>query len=96
MHAIVNALQARVLLNWPAPPQGHNEHDAVSDAIKSICFYNHYAQNLQNNPQALQQAQGALAATQAEPSFARRHPTFEGVCMGNRKTCSCGAVFMSS
>ncbi len=27
------------------------------------------------------------------PSFAKLNPTHEGVCMGNRKTCTCGAVF---
>lgn len=34
-----------------------------------------------------------LLATQPEPSFARKNPSFEGVCMGNRKTCTCGAPF---
>ena len=29
------------------------------------------------------------------PSFAKRNPSFEGVCMGNRKTCTCGAAFFS-
>ena len=37
--------------------------------------------------------QQALLATQPEPSFARKNPSFEGVCMGNRKTCTCGAPF---
>ena len=38
--------------------------------------------------------QEKLLAIPPEPSFAKRFPTFEGVCMGNRKTCRCGAPFL--
>ncbi len=37
--------------------------------------------------------QEALLAAKVEPSFAKRNPEFEGVCMGNRKNCVCGAPF---
>lgn len=89
-------MQARVLLSWPAPQPGQNEHDAVTDAVKSICLYNHYTANLQHDAAAMEAARAALLAAPVEPSFARRNPAFEGVCMGNRKTCSCGAPFLSS
>ena len=36
-----------------------------------------------------------LLAVPPEPSFAKRFPSFEGVCQGNRRTCSCGAPFFS-
>ncbi len=38
--------------------------------------------------------QEALLAAEPTESFAKRNPTFEGVCMGNRKTCRCGAPFL--
>lgn len=38
--------------------------------------------------------QELLLSSAPAPSFARRHPTFEGVCMGNRKSCTCGAPFL--
>jgi RNA exonuclease 4 len=41
----------------------------------------------------MQRAQELLLNTQPEPSFARKNPSFDGVCMGNRKTCTCGGPF---
>ena len=38
--------------------------------------------------------QEALLAAEPEPSFAKRNPVFDGVCMGNRKACKCGAPFL--
>ena len=29
-----------------------------------------------------------------EPSFAKKFPIYDGVCMGNRKSCTCGAPFL--
>jgi len=49
----------------------------------------------QASPQQWESAQQALLAAPAPASFARRHPTYDGVCMGNRKTCQCGAPFFS-
>jgi DNA polymerase III alpha subunit (gram-positive type) len=80
---------AKVLLGWD------NEgvaHDAVTDAVKSIRLFNHH-QQLQQTPGAFEAAQQALLATPPAPSFAKRNPIFDGVCMGNRKQCSCGAPF---
>jgi len=38
--------------------------------------------------------QQKLLAMPPEPSFAKQNPSYEGVCMGNRKTCTCGAPFL--
>lgn len=38
--------------------------------------------------------QEAVLAAELVPSFAKRNPTFDGVCMGNRKACKCGAPFL--
>ena len=78
---------ASVLLGWPT-----SQHDAATDAVKSIRLFNlHTAMTA--DPGARAQAEAALLASSPEPSFAKRHPSFEGVCMGNRKTCTCGAPF---
>ena len=66
---------------------------AVGDAIKSIRLFKLH-QQLQANPEQWAQAQATLLATPPQPSFARQNPSFEGVCMGNRKTCTCGAPFL--
>lgn len=79
---------AKTLLSWDVSAQ----HDAVGDAIKSIRLFNLY-QSVQGQPAAWNSVCQKLLESSPEPSFAKRNPTFEGVCMGNRKTCSCGAPF---
>ncbi len=80
---------AKVLLDWNTGDQ----HDAVGDAIKSIRLFNMHRQ-LHGQPAVWQaQVEARLLATQPEPSFAKKNPSFEGVCMGNRRTCTCGAPF---
>ena len=49
--------------------------------------------HLRADPVQLSAAQSALLVAQQLPSFARRNPSFEGCCMGNRKTCTCGGTF---
>jgi hypothetical protein len=40
--------------------------------------------------------QDNLLNTPVDPSFAKMNPTCDGVCMGNKKTCKCGApLFLS-
>ncbi len=90
---------AKVLMGWETVhgadgQPGAGSHDAVRDAVKSMRLFNHFNQ-MQANPGAWEAAQQALMAKAPEPSFARIHPSYEGVCMGNRKTCSCGAAFFS-
>jgi RNA exonuclease 4 len=70
------------------------DHNAVVDGIKSMRLFNTYNQ-LRQQPGALENAQAALLAAPPLQSFAKRHASFEGVCMGNRKTCTCGAPFFS-
>lgn len=82
---------AKVLLGWDT---GTANHDAVTDAIKSMRLYNYYLQ-MQSDPQGWSAAQRACLETPVQPSFSRRNPSFESVCMGNRKTCTCGAPFFS-
>jgi RNA exonuclease 4 len=62
------------------------------DAIKSIRLFAMH-QHMHAIKEQWQAVEQMLLATQPEPSFARKNPSFEGVCMGNRKTCTCGAPF---
>lgn len=82
---------AKVLLGWQVE---NARHDAVIDAVKSVRLFNLFYQ-MQADPQRWQQAQQMLLAAPPLASFAKRNPTYEGVCMGNRKTCKCGAPFFS-
>lgn len=63
------------------------------DAVKSIRLFNLYGQ-MQANPELWQQLQQKLLDSTPDPSFAKQNPSFEGVCMGGRKTCTCGAPFL--
>jgi hypothetical protein len=38
--------------------------------------------------------QETVMAAEVQPSFAKRNPEFDGVCMGNRRQCKCGAPFL--
>lgn len=69
-------------------------HDAVADAAKSVRLYQYFCE-LEKDPTALAAAQRKLATAPRAPSFALRNPSFEGVCQGNRKTCTCGQPFFS-
>ncbi|GIL91637.1 hypothetical protein Vretimale_9604 [Volvox reticuliferus] len=84
---------AHVLLDWKDADRP-NEHDAAEDARKSMALFNHHRFKLLPDPQAMQAAHAALLAAPVAPSFAKRNAIFEGVCMGNRKTCTCGAPFL--
>ena len=81
---------ANVILGIPPSGQPHN---AVDDAVKSIKLFNYYRQFGQNLT-IWEMKQRALLKTRAPMSFSRRFPRFEGVCMGNRKLCTCGAPFL--
>ncbi|KAF6254125.1 ribonuclease H-like domain-containing protein [Scenedesmus sp. NREL 46B-D3] len=81
----------KALLGWNLE---HMQHNAAFDALKSIKLFNLY-QQYQADQQAWQQAQQAMLNAPPTLSFARNNPSYEGVCMGNRKTCTCGAAFFS-
>jgi len=69
-------------------------HDAVTDAIKSIQLFNLYVQ-VQRYERILEGMRRKLLATPVAASFAKLNPSYEGCCQGNRKTCTCGAPFLS-
>lgn len=50
---------------------------------------------VQHTPVELAALQRKLLETPVAPSFAKSFPTYDGCCMGNRKTCTCGAPFFS-
>jgi RNA exonuclease 4 len=81
----------KALLGWNLDQMQHN---AAFDALKSIKLFNLY-QQYQTDEQAWQQAQQAMLNAPPTLSFARNNPSYEGVCMGNRRTCTCGAAFFS-
>lgn len=83
---------AAVLLGWQ-DAEGPGEHNAAQDALKSMALYNHHRHTLSRDPDAMAAAHRQLLAVPPPPSFAKRHASYEGVCMGNRRTCTCGAPF---
>ena len=80
----------RILLGIDEHTEAHN---ALTDAVKSVKLYNLHSRLQAGGEAGWAAAQQSLLATPPHPSFARRFPTFEGVCMGNKKTCQCGAPF---
>lgn len=67
-------------------------HNAVTDAQASILLFNYYL-SYQQDPAKVLQMRRTLLTTPRKPSFAQLNPTYEGVCMGNKRTCQCGAGF---
>lgn len=63
------------------------QHDAV--CVVCVC-----SRVPQGQPTQLAAAQESLLNSKITPSFASQNPTFEGCCMGNRKTCKCGDPFL--
>ena len=73
---------------------GAGGHNAADDAMHSIQLFNTYC-TVQYNPPLLFELQQRTLNAKVAPSFAKLNPTFEDCCMGNRKTCKCGAPFFS-
>jgi len=67
-------------------------HNAVTDAILSVRLYNLYL-SIKNDTSQLKQAHQLLLETPMDPSFAKLNPVHDGVCMGQKKSCKCGAPF---
>jgi hypothetical protein len=90
---------AATLLGWPAAGEGIT-HDAAADAAKSMRLFallgelRRIRAGKAESDAAWRLAEERLLASEPAPSFAKRHPSFEGVCMGGRKTCTCGAAFL--
>ena len=83
-HLVRRLLQGQLELN--------EKHCAEGDSVKSMKLFQLWRE-LHHAPEKLQREKDKLLEGTPEPSFAKRFPTFEGVCMGNRKTCTCGAPF---
>lgn len=67
-------------------------HNAATDAILSIRLFRLF-QLVQDKPEEMDRARKALLTSEMEPSFAKLNPAYDGVCMGNKKTCTCGSPF---
>jgi len=67
-------------------------HNAVTDGILSIRLYNLY-KHIENDANQIAKAHQLLLQTAIDPSFAKLHPVYEEVCMGQKKTCKCGSPF---
>jgi len=67
-------------------------HNAYTDALLSVQLYNLYRQ-LQYYPALMARAHQRLLETPVDDSFAKQNPVYEEVCMGQKKTCKCGAPF---
>ena len=65
-------------------------HDALSDSAISMTLFNTY-RGVQHDPNQLYQLQQATMAAPRTLGFSATHPTVDGCCMGNRKSCKCGA-----
>lgn len=63
-------------------------HNAAFDALLSIRLFNLFFE-LRNNPDELLNAQIRLLNTPVTPSFSRKFPVYEGVCMGHKNYCQC-------
>eukprot|EP00210_Caulerpa_lentillifera_P006043 g5775.t1 len=68
-------------------------HNAVDDAIKSIRLHKYYMLH-SSNKVTWENLKRDLLRIPAPLSFSKRYPRFQGVCMGNRKLCDCGAPFL--
>ena len=91
----MRALLPRLARSALTSQRGRDAHNAVTDAIKSMRLFNLHT-HLREDAAQLAAAQSALLASPQAPSCARRNPSFEGCCMGNRKTCTCGGTFFFS
>lgn len=72
--------------------QGQLPHTADKDAQLSIVLFKLYLE-LEANPELMAAAKQRLLDTPIETTFVKIHPSYEGACMGNRKSCTCGAPF---
>ena len=83
-HLVRRLLQGQLELSRNTYRRRQREIDEIVSVVE---------RELHHAPEKLQREKEKLLEGTPEPSFAKRFPTFEGVCMGNRKTCTCGAPF---
>ena len=70
-------------------------HDALQDAGIAMGLFNTYRRAQWDGPQ-LQHLQALTLHTQRTPSYSALNGSVDGCCLGNRKTCTCGAGFIQS
>jgi RNA exonuclease 4 len=69
-------------------------HHPITDALISMQLYNLYTQ-LEHYPSELNAAYSCLLQTPQSDSFSKKvDGIYEGVCMGQKKTCKCGDPFL--
>lgn len=82
------AHESKALLGIEQP----EPHHPVQDAIISLRLYALY-KSVEHDMTQLSQYHQQLLALPVEASFAKNNPSYDGVCMGNKKTCNCGQPF---
>lgn len=87
MHSLHH--KAKALLGYNI---GTDPHTADMDAKLSIRLFMLYRE-LEVVPQGLTNAKSRVMSTPVDPAFNKRHPVWEGACLGVRKLCKCGAPF---
>eukprot|EP00042_Codosiga_hollandica_P003990 m.13777 g.13777 ORF g.13777 m.13777 type:complete len:221 (+) comp20605_c0_seq1:124-786(+) len=85
------SLRHEITVLLGAPPVG--SHNAVMDSVQSMQLF-HRAVELSRAPAEMERAKQMLLAAPVEQAFNKRFPHYEGVCMGNRKSCTCGSPFL--
>eukprot|EP00746_Dinoflagellata_sp_MGD_P155691 gnl/MRDRNA2_/MRDRNA2_85509_c0_seq1.p1 gnl/MRDRNA2_/MRDRNA2_85509_c0~~gnl/MRDRNA2_/MRDRNA2_85509_c0_seq1.p1 ORF type:complete len:259 (+),score=2.48 gnl/MRDRNA2_/MRDRNA2_85509_c0_seq1:1-777(+) len=81
---------ATVLLGWTTD----ENYSAASDALKTMRLFQLFFQ-LQDDPREWNKAVHSLKTAPVFPSFEHLNPSYEGVCLGNRKICICGDPFFT-
>eukprot|EP00802_Teleaulax_amphioxeia_P025548 Tamp_26420.p1 GENE.Tamp_26420~~Tamp_26420.p1 ORF type:complete len:292 (+),score=75.06 Tamp_26420:42-878(+) len=79
---------------WLGQANDGAPHNAETDAIKSMEIFNLYCRS-QHNTEEIARLHQLLMNKPVAPSFAKLNPEYEGCCMGNKKSCTCGAPFFS-
>lgn len=69
-------------------------HDAVGDSVISMSLLHEYIR-VKRDPHLLAQLRQQTLQAKRLPSFSALNPVFEGVCQGNRRTCTCGSPHFS-
>lgn len=70
----------------------YDTHNAATDAIWSVRLFNLF-KRIEKDRELWSRCQEILAVAPPTPSFATLNPVIDGVCMGSRRSCSCGAPF---
>ena len=72
----------------------YRQHNAVEDALISIRCFKHFKNvEASGDPAQLATLRQSLLTAKPTESFAKRNNTYDGVCMGFRKKCTCKQPF---